>query len=137
MTTKIDNAQEEAQAQLESIKEMVENLRAADDQVRDGGDDLTREKAELAITESPLEVAVRSDWHEPGISAKEALAAEYKILLCAGGPAVRIIGTLGKYEPDSARIEYQDWGTPWTEYRMSHDDEQIVLEYARCFYFGE
>lgn len=66
-------------------------------------------------------------------------AAEYRILLCTGGPAVRIIGELGKYaEPETARIEYQDWDTPWEEYVITNaKDQEALLTYCRQFYFGE
>ncbi|KKK72257.1 hypothetical protein LCGC14_2905690, partial [marine sediment metagenome] len=63
---------------------------------------------EEAIAEDPLEVAIRADWHSPGDDADVDL--EFKILLCTGGPAVRIIGGLGQWkQPDSVKIEYQDW----------------------------
>jgi len=42
---------------------------------------------------------------------------EFFILLCTGGPAVRIMGEIDDgLQPSRAWIEYQDWGTPWTEY---------------------
>lgn len=94
-----------------------------------------REDAEQRIQEDPLSVQVRSDWHDPGAKNEPG---QFEILLCTGGPACRIIGELNQYaEPESARIEHQDWGTPWTEYRITGDEEKIVLTYCRCFYFGE
>jgi hypothetical protein len=43
-----------------------------------------------------------------------AKPSEFMILLCTGGPAVRIRGELDRYsEPEKPRIEYQDWFTPW------------------------
>ncbi|KKL57999.1 hypothetical protein LCGC14_2229850, partial [marine sediment metagenome] len=62
---------------------------------------------------------------------------EYKILLCTGGPAVRIIGGLDLWkEPDTAKIQYQDWFTGWERCTDSEEDE-AMLTYARQFYFGE
>ncbi len=53
-----------------------------------------------------------------------------------GGPATRIIGELNEHgEPTRARLQVQDWGTPWTDYRGG--DQETLLTYARCFYFGE
>lgn len=119
----------QAKAQLESITEMVAVLIAA------GEDDQKREEAEQTIQEDPLSVEVRSDWHAPG---GESALGEYQILLCWGGPACRIIGELSEHgEPETARIEHQDWGTPWTEHRLTSEEEETVLKYARCFYFGE
>lgn len=124
-----DHAREQAQAQLESILEMVKALHDADD------DD---ESALERIQEDPLEVATRSGWHAPGIN--DTSEVEYKILLCTGGPAVRIVGELDEHnQPVSARLEYQDWGTPWTEYAPAGDSENLpkLLEYANVFYWGE
>ena len=90
------------------------------------------EKAEEVIHEDPLSVQVRSDWENPSTNLTPA---KYMILLSTGGPALRIIGTLDEHrEPDSAILEYQDWGTEWIEYINSADEE--LLTYARQFYFG-
>lgn len=124
-----DNAKGQAKAQLESIKEMVAAL--------DVGDDAERCEAQETIQQDALCVEVRSDWHEPGGEVGIS-PCEYTILLCTGGPACRIIGNLTEHnEPETARIEYQDWGTPWTEYRLTSEEEATVLRYAGCFYFGD
>ena len=121
----LEHAWSQAQAQLESIEEMVKALQDADDD----------EDARQTIEEDALSVEVRSAWTTVG---EQMQADEYCILLCTGGPAVRIVGGLGNFnEPDSARIECQDWGTPWTDFPLTSDQEQTVLAYARCFYFGE
>lgn len=131
MSTETENSAEQAKAQLESIREMVAELRKADE----AADTDARETAEQAIHEDPLEVVVRSGWYSAG-SELPTKPEEYRILLCTGGPACQIIGTLSEYgEPETARIEHQDWGTPWTDYPISADDEEIVLEYCRQFYF--
>ena len=163
--TKTDHARDQAQAQLEGITNMVRRLEHArdcdgephgcdlpDDQIYAGlslyhheGDKATdkqkeeyhdQEAAEQRIHEDPLEVSVRHDWHTPGQA--EDVATDYLILLCTGGPACRIIGTLGQYaEPDTARLEYQDWFTPWTDYPLDSTEEETVLTYAQQFYFGD
>ena len=122
----MEHSAQQAQAQFDSIKEMIENLKNTD----------YSDEARQAIDEDPLEISVRSDWHTPG--SVEDKPSEYKILLCTGGPAVRIIGELNEYqEPDNARLQHQDWGTPWTDFFPEDDNaEDILLEYARCFYFG-
>lgn len=129
-TTTKDTERSESQAiaQMESIAGMIRTMRDAVEK----NDDNAREEAEQAIHEDPLEVSVRSEWVSPGESLT---AREYLILLCTGGSAVRIVGDLNRYgEPTSAKLEHQDWGTPWTTYHQA--DEEILLEYARCFYFG-
>jgi hypothetical protein len=127
-----DRSKEQAQAQLESIKEFVAALEAA------GDDDAKREEAEQDIHNDPLSVEVRSNWYAPGANDADTRPGEYNILLCTGGPACRIVGDLSEHgEPETARIEHQDWGTFWTELRITGEEEDTVLTYARCFYFGE
>lgn len=130
--TSTDQAKDQAKAQLDSIREMVQALNDA------GDDDEKREKAVQTIHENPLSVEVRSGWYPPNDKDADKAPAEYRILLCWGGPACQIVGALSEHgEPDTARIEYQDWGTPWTEYRISREDQDVLLSYARQFYFGE
>jgi hypothetical protein len=95
-----------------------------------------KDAASESIDEYPLSVEVRGGWHTPG--EKDEMK-EYTILLCIGGPACRIIGDLSDGNvPSSARLEYQDWGTPWTEYFDFKDDErELLLAYAQHFYYGE
>lgn len=120
-----NHSESQARTQIDHIEEMVtawQNGREFDGY----GDALD------AIHDHPLSVEVRSNWHAPGQAAEDA---EYCILLCTGGPAVRIVGELDSHgEPDSARIEHQDWGTPWTEYHT--DKADVLLDYARCFNYG-
>lgn len=105
----------------------------------DGGCDTRDEyhdadKAREAIEGDALSVEVRSGWTSPG---EEMTADEFCILLCTGGPAVRILGELNKYqEPSRVWMEHQDWFTPWQEFITTGEDHRALLEYARCFWFG-
>lgn len=133
-TTDSNTAEGQAKAQLESIKELIQAL---DNTTSDSTPEAmnARDNAECAIQDDPLSVEVRSDWHTPGEPGE---TAEYCILLCTGGPACRIIGTLGQFNaPESARLEYHDWDTPWTPYWVESEDEDILIRYAQQFYFGE
>ena len=135
-----DSAKNQARAQLESIIEMVDAL----DYVVDNGGEieidegwpLDEEGVRTKIQEDPLSIEVRSDWETDGSNLR---AGEFRILLCTGGPAVQIVGSLGEHkEPEKARIEYQDWGTPWTEYEeMTREEETKLISYCREFYFGD
>lgn len=101
----------------------------------EAGDCESQEQAERRIQEDALSVEVRSGWCS---SPSEMEAEEFKILLCTGGPACRLIGELNQYnEPDKVRLQYQDWFTPWCDFYLDSEDEEIVLEYCRQFYFGE
>jgi len=161
----INDAKNQAHAQLDSVTAMIERLshanecdgesdtceltaeeiyeglclfyqdgdRATDEQIDEYHDE---ENAREVIQEDPLEISVRSGWHIAGGANDEDV--EYNILLCTGGPAIRIIGTLDQYsQPDSAIIEYQDWGTPWTELQVPRSEELTMLAYAQQFYFGD
>jgi hypothetical protein len=57
-----------------------------------------------------------------------------------GGPAVRLIGALNHYgEPETVTMQVQDWFQPWTDFRpaTAPHDQDALLTYARCFYFGQ
>jgi hypothetical protein len=128
-----DHAKDQAKAQLESIKEMVDELNKA----TENDDENAIDDARQTIEQDPLSVEVRSDWYtlDPDSDKKPAF---YRILLCWGGPACQVVGELSEHgEPETASIEYQDWGTRWTEYRLTKEEEKTVLTYAQCFYFWD
>ena len=159
-----ENAEKQARAQLESIGNMVKRLEHCQDctgedcdltdaeiyaginlYYEEGKSKATEEdrasyhdedEARQAIQEDALSVEVRADWHEP--SNIEVKPDEFTILLCTGGPACRIVGDLDEWQqPDRARIEYQDWFTPWVELvDISSSEREALLTYAREFYFG-
>ena len=96
------------------------------------GDCSDADDAEQRIQEDPLAIDFRSDWVS---KPSEMEPAEFAILLCTGGPAVRIRGELDRGQPVRAWLEYQDWGTPWTQYFDADSDR--LCEYASRFYYGE
>lgn len=101
----------------------------------EAGENTDEDRAREAIQHDALDVQVREDWKNPG---EESKPSEFMILLCTGGPAVRVMGDLDDYmTPCRAYIEYQDWGTPWTMLDSSYVDQATLLEYCQQFYFGE
>ncbi len=139
-TEQIKSAVETWLAAYAGIRDLVEALREA-------GDDFKRERARCDIMEDPLEVTVRSGWRAPG-EDRDAKPEEFCILLSTGGPASRIIGTLDAFgQPETARLEVQDWGTPWEDvsrhaasaWDLGEWDgiNLTLMEYSRQFYFGE
>lgn len=124
----METGEQQAQAQLESVVEIIAALRAA-------SNDEAREAAQIRIQKDPLSVEVRGDWHAPG--GEGAKPGEFMILLCTGGPAVRIRGELDRCsEPENPRIEYQDWFTPWRQLLDVTDEaHDALLDYCRQFYF--
>jgi hypothetical protein len=96
------------------------------------GDCTSEDAAHERIQEDPLDVSVRSGWENLGATLTPS---EFRILLCTGGPAVQICGDLDNNRPTRAWLEYQDWGTPWTQYFDAAQD--TLIRYASEFYFGE
>lgn len=132
-TTEKNHAISNASAWMESIVAMVKALHDAEN--ADDGDQ-SIDQARDAIIESPLSVEVRSPWYSLGNSNPQP--TEFCILLSTGGPALRIIGDLDDYgQPTACQMEYQDWGTPWTEYNATSDEIEVMLEFCQQFYFGE
>lgn len=119
-----ERAKEQAQAQFNSIKDLIEQFRK----------DVDDESVRYQIEESPLSLEIRSSWQTVG---EELTPDEYLILLCTGGPAVRITGYLDEYgQPIDAAIQYQDWFTEWKTLDLNTDDQKILEEYTGLFYFG-
>ena len=117
------HAEENAEGHAETILELyraAQEVQNGAEVVTFEGDDYTNEDSlRDRATDGALSVEVRGPWYTPG-SGEGIHASEFQILISTGGPALRIIGDLTEYgEPDAdnARMEVQDWGTPWTEYR--------------------
>lgn len=97
------------------------------------GDCNSEDEARERIQEDALSIEVRSGWTPLGDTLT---ADEFMILLSTGGPATRIVGEIDEYgEPRRAWLEVQDWFQPWTRYFNAEQD--VLLAYAQCFYFGE
>ncbi len=113
MNDENNRALECGKACYDSIEEMFTKLDAAKT-------DKKREEIETEIDESSYGANV---------------TRVYEITLAGGGPAARITGELDEHgEPYTATLEYQDWGTPWTEYRPA--SQETLLRYAQRHYFN-
>jgi hypothetical protein len=124
--TEENHAISNARGWMKEIREKVGKMNRQEDM-----EEAIREE----LLEMPLSVSVREGWKCPG---GESELAEYEILLSTGGPALRIWGELGRFDsPENARMEWQDWGTRWTEYPTTHEEDEILLQFASIFYFGE
>lgn len=136
-----DHAVSNAVGHWNSIKQLVSRLEDSRD-----ADDSTIDIVEEDIRANALSVEFRTGWYtfEQGADTKPA---EYRILLTTGGQALQLTGSLSEYgEPETAELEHQDWGTPWTRsfpYIHTKDGvewdtyQETLLAFARCFYFGE
>jgi hypothetical protein len=127
-TTATNHAAANAAAWCETILDQLARLKVA---CRDSDEtyDVIREE----IQQAALSLQVRSDWEELGTDLEPG---ELCILLSTGGPALRIVGDLGRFNcPKDCRMEYRDWGTPWTEYRAI--GSAVLDSWAAQFYWGD
>lgn len=141
------HARENALAGMASIREMVARLEHASEcdgedcdlepDDLDGMDPEEYHDSEAArerIEEDALSVEVRGGWHSPGEASEDE---EFAILLTTGGPALRIVGTLGEWgSPGHPRLEMQDWWIPCQEVILDSEDYGALQSYCECFYFG-
>lgn len=116
-------------AWFETIRDQLQRLKTA----CRTNDDAAYEALRQEIQDSPLTVDVRSGWHSVGAQSEPE---EFQILLATGGPALRIVGRLGRFNcPEQSRMEWQDWGTPWTECTFA--DSGTLDAWTAQFWFGE
>lgn len=127
-----DHARGQARAQLENITALTATWVQADND-----DDIAQ--ALEAIYETPLSVEIRdTNWYNPGNGPVTFIPVEFRICLCTGGPAVQIIGAVDIHgNPTVTALQYQDWGTPWTEYFVEPQEYDDLQSFAQHFYFGD
>ena len=95
------------------------------------------EEIRESILNSALSVEFRNGWysdlyHLKGVSEP----IEFKILLSWGGPALRIIGEIEENLPVNPKLQFQDWGTPWTDFEIKENQQDALNWFCNCFYFG-
>ena len=117
-----DHGRQQARAQAAEIARMVDAANGCKDE----------DEAREAIQDHPLSIEVRSSWTTAGDKPN---MEEFRIVLCTGGPHVEIRGEFDiNGQPYRAWLNYQDWGTPLTQF---FDIEQsTLLTYCSNFYFG-
>ena len=102
-----------------------------------GDEEPDEDEAREEMENDALSVQVRSGWHTPGETAGPD---EFEILLCTGGPAVRITGGLGRYcDPENPTLEFQGWFIPWTVlpgFMLPDDSDEVLAEFCGVFYYG-
>ena len=97
------------------------------------------EQIKESIVNSALSVEFRSGWYSPLYDRTRIIEPEeFKILLTWGGPALRVIGELNQYkEPENIKMQYQDWGTCWTDFQITENQKEALNWFCNCFYFGD
>lgn len=94
------------------------------------GDCEDEDDARQRIADDPLSVEYRATW-QPGETPEPE---EMIILLTTGGPAVRIVAEFGYGGIRRARLQVQDWFTPWTDVP---DDSDTLCRYCEILGIGE
>ena len=129
-TTKTNHALENAIATIETI---VEDFKK-DKQLEESNDYNQQDELRESVLNSALSIEFRSGWYSS--LDDELVPEEFKILLSWGGPALRVIGELNDYGPVNPKLQYQDWGTPWTDFKITEDQQEALNWFCNCFYFG-
>ena len=126
-----DDEQAEAEAALRDWD--AEFLKELDDLIAKAGEWKDWDEVITAIQGRPLSVESRNGWTSLGDTPTPE---EFRIVLCTGGPHVEIMGEFDIHgQPYRAWLQYQDWGTPMTQYFGA--DENAILDFCREFYWGE
>jgi len=95
------------------------------------------EQIRESIINSALSVEFRSGWYSSLYDrVRIGEPAEFKILLSWGGPALRIIGEIEENYAVNPKLQYQDWGTPWTDFKITESQQEALNWFCNCFYFG-
>ena len=148
MNTNTEHARHQAEAQMERIRQIMQwhahankcessrkcdhDLTAVTDYGLTFNESFDVDTVTQAINEAPLSIEVRGGWLPVGTYEPDR-PTDYRILLCVGGSAVRVVGWLDGFGyPETARLEYQDWFIPWTEFTSDY----VLLDFARMFYYG-
>ena len=136
-TTKENHALKNA---IGHMKSMVENYEIGsyieESNVTTQDQEEKLEEIRESILNSALSVEFRSGWYSSPESITDLRPEEFKILLSWGGPALRIIGELDDYGPVNPKLQYQDWGTLWTDLEITEDQQKALNWFCNCFYFG-
>ena len=135
-TKKPNHALENAKAHIESIVEDFEKISFLESlNVTSNEEEEEIEQIKEGINNSALSVEFRSGW---STNFDELEIEEFKILLSWGGPALRIIGDLDQYkQAENIKLQFQDWGTSWTDYELKEEEEESLNWFCNCFYFGD
>ena len=135
-TKKPNHAFNNAKGHIESIVEDFEKISFLESlNVTSNEDEEEIEQIKESINNSALSVEFRSGW---STNYDELEIEEFKILLSWGGPALRVIGDLDQYkQAENVKLQFQDWGTPWTDYELTEKEEESLNWFCNCFYFGD
>lgn len=120
-----ENAKCNAAAWLTEIVQIIASLDAPDIDTK------AEEELHQRIHEGPLSVSFRAGWFAYG-QQTDAEIEECVILLSTGGPALRIYCSLNLNDWD-VELQWQDWGTPWTNFPLEPHEREALRRYQSFF----
>ena len=123
------------------LEEMVENYQIGSyieqSNVTTPDQEEKLEEIRESILNSALSVEFRNGWYSDLYHLKGVTEPiEFKILLSWGGPSLRIIGEIEENFAVNPKLQYQDWGTLWTDLEITEDQQKALNWFCNCFYFG-
>ena len=134
-TTKRNHALENAIGHIESMVEDFKTVTYLESlNVTTNEDEEKLEEIRESVLNSALSVEFRSGWYSS--PEDETKAEEFKILLTWGGPALRIIGEIEENFAVNPKLQFQDWGTLWTDFEITEEQQKALNWFCNCFYFG-
>ena len=138
-TTKTNHALQNAISTMETMVENYETgsyIEQSNVTTQDQEEKL--EEIRESILNSALSVEFRSGWYSSLYDrVRIGEPAEFKILLTWGGPALRVIGFFFIKSHINPKLQYQDWGTSWTDLEITGDQQKALNWFCNCFYFGD
>jgi|TARA_R100000081_G_C4663759_1_gene88972 hypothetical protein len=137
-TTKTNHALNNAIGHLEEmVKDYEIGSYIEQQNVTTQEDEEKLEEIRESILNSALSVEFRSGWYSSLYDrVRIGEPAEFKILLTWGGPALRVIGEIEENYAVNPKLQFQDWGTPWTDLEITEDQQDALNWFCNCFYFG-
>ena len=134
-TTKTNYALQNAIGHIESMVKDFETVTYLESlNVTTNEDEKKLEEIRESVLNSALSVEFRSGWYSS--LDEETKPEEFKILLTWGGPALRVIGKIEENYAVNPKLQYQDWGTFWTDFEITEDQQNALNWFCNCFYFG-
>lgn len=125
------NAKNEAKKQFKIIKELTLELRFAKNCI-------SIIKINDTIKNNILSLLVRSSWRTPE-KKPDINIQEYQIMLFSWERGVRVTGNLDAFGiPVRAVLQYRSsLNEPWRVFYQNTEDQDILLDYTRVFWYGD
>ena len=133
------SSRDQARAEIRNITEILSAIDAAEENGTALYLDEEKDAEQIIQTVRDEQdcngIQTRSCWHSVGTVEPDA---EFRLTLSGGGPATQITGWLADggiaSEP---KLQYSDWGIPWTNYPLNQEQQDMIEMYCGFFYFDD